>query len=431
MKTLARLRPLRLTGPRGSVLSRRCLQTSRATSIDWARDGTASARVRVPFVEALRNQKSSIETAAPAPARERDLSPRKMSASRHSFILPLVQDPWLLDTYINANGQLRLGTLFMDLDALAGMVAYNHTGDSVMTVTAAADRIQIRNALNEICDLELSGQVTFATGRSSMEVSLQVAKVPAKGATAQPEDILLTSAFTMVSLDPTTKKPVAIPPLQVDTPEEQHLFDLGQKHYEAKKAMAKTALRKVIPNEEESQLIHDMWLRGLGAQPANTVGMASTRSQASQIMQPQYRNRHNFMIFGGYLLKQTFELAFCCAAAFSHARPVFLSLDPSTFENSVPVGSVLSLTARVAYTEPAGTNGEQTRVQVRVDSRVRNVEHREVKDAGQFNYTFLVDGEIRVMPQSYSEFMVWTEARRRAEQVNESIREEQEMSLIS
>ena len=157
-------------------------------------------------------------------------------------------------------------------------------------------------------------------------------------------------------------------------------------------------------------------------------------------MQPQYRNRHNFMIFGGFLLKQTFELAFCCCAALSHARPTFVSLDPSTFDNPVPVGSVLYLTATVAYTDPPLidpsdlTNGEArktgeghmksyryTRVQIRIDSKVRNVEHGETKPTGQFNYTFLVDKDIRVMPQTYSEFMIWVDARRRAERVKASM----------
>jgi acyl-coenzyme A thioesterase 9 len=86
----------------------------------------------------------------------------------------------------------------MDLDALAGVVAYKHTGDLVMTVTAAVDRITLQRPLKEICDLELSGRVTFATGRSSMEVSLQVAKAPAEGQTAQEDDVLMTCAFTMV-----------------------------------------------------------------------------------------------------------------------------------------------------------------------------------------------------------------------------------------
>lgn len=180
--------------------------------------------------------------------------------------------------------------------------------------------------------------------------------------------------------------------------------------------------------------------------PDNVFYMDSTKMHSSQIMQPQFRNRHNFMIFGGFLLKQTFELAFCCAAAFSHTRPTFVSLDPSTFENPVPVGSVLYLTATVAYTDPPlvtvkphpgdesdeawrgfdgvgePTNSKYTRVQIRVDSKVRNIEHGETKPTGQFNYTFLVDKEIKVMPRTYSEFMIWVDARRRAERVTTSIK---------
>lgn len=151
--------------------------------------------------------------------------------------------------------------------------------------------------------------------------------------------------------------------------------------------------------------------------PSNQVFMSDTVLKSAMIMQPQYRNRHNFMIFGGFLLKQTFELAFCCAASFAHARPNFLALDPSTFENPVPVGSVLYLRATIAYTEPEereGGNSKYTKVQVRVDSRVRDVEHGTKKSTGMFNYTFLVERDIQVMPKSYGEFMLWTDARRRA-----------------
>ena len=175
-------------------------------------------RTRTPFIEALRNQQEN-KTAPPVSAEDvqRDLSPKSMSDSftrvvRHMTslspfnptdsiqILPLAHDPWLLDSYINSSGHIRLGTIFMDLDALAGVVAYKHTGDSVMTVTAAVDRITLKRPLSAICDLELSGQVTFATGRSSMEVSLQVAKAPEKGEVVREEDVLMTCAFTMVHL---------------------------------------------------------------------------------------------------------------------------------------------------------------------------------------------------------------------------------------
>lgn len=151
----------------------------------------------------------------------------------------------------------------MDLDALSGVIAYKHTGENVTTVTAAVDRITINHPLKELCDLELSGQVTYATGRSSMEISCQVAKASKKGVKIKKEDVLMTCAFTMVSLDPGTKKPVAICPIKLETAEEKRLFALGEKNSNEKKTLAKTTLRKQTPNDEESDLIHAMWLKQL------------------------------------------------------------------------------------------------------------------------------------------------------------------------
>lgn len=98
---------------------------------------------------------------------------------------------------------------------------------------------------------------------------------------------------------------------------------------------------------------------------------------------------------------------------------------------------MLYCTATVAYTEPplVDTSGDAktaggeakvtvsskgsrfTRVQIRVDSKVRDIEHGNTKPTGQFNYTFLIERNIKVMPRTYSEFMIWVDARRRAERV--------------
>ncbi|OQO02843.1 hypothetical protein B0A48_11126 [Cryoendolithus antarcticus] len=402
-------------------------------------------RVRTPWIEALRKKQQEGEDPTKASGRaetpkDRDLSPKKMSDSYHSVILPLAQDPWLLDTYLNSSGHIRFGTLLMDLDALSGIIAYKHTGDGVTTVTAACDRITIQHPLTEICDLELSGKVTYATGRSSMEIALQVAKVPQSGQQSKPEDVMLTCQFTMVSLDPGTKKSVKISPVLAETEEEQRLFRQGEQNSQHRKQLTQRSLLKQTPDDEESDLIHALWQKQLQyhdpndplRKPHNVHFMDATRLSTANIMQPQYRNRHHFMIFGGFLLKQTFELAFCCAASFAHSRPTFVSLDPSTFQNPVPVGSVLYLTATVVYTDPPLVSSAsddaslsipgKTRVQVRVDSKVRNVEHGETKPTGQFNYTFLVDSEIKVMPRTYTEFMMYTDARRRARGVLESVK---------
>lgn len=328
----------------------------------------------------------------------------------------------------------------MDLDALSGIVVYKHTGSGVTTVTAAVDRIELAHPLTEICDLEYSGMVTYAAGGSSAEITCKVARARSEGEPSTPEDLLLTCTFTMVALDPLTRKPTAIPRLVCDTAEQRALFEAGAAKSLAQRAERKTSLLEVEPDDEESALIHRIWLRQLEyhdpnrplRQPPNVLAMNRTQLATAAIMQPQYRNRHQTMIFGGYHLKQTFELAFCCAASFAHARPTFISADPCTFRSPVPVGSVLYLTATVAYTDPAvvdengdadGVSSSQadrpdgrpplTRVHVRVDSKVREMEHGTARVTGQFHYTFTVPADVKVLPHTYEEYMRYIDARRR------------------
>ncbi|PPJ56191.1 hypothetical protein CBER1_10343 [Cercospora berteroae] len=443
VRQLFRVRPS-VTTKGCQYAAKRQLSASHQHRTDGVFRALTGERVQKPWIEAFREQQAGQKQLEPPCTPEnRDLTPKKMSDSYHSVILPLAQEPWLLDTYMNSSGHIRIGTILMDLDALAGVVAYKHTGDAVTTVTAAFDRITIEHPLTEVCDLEYSGQVTYAAGRSSMEITLQVAKAPPKGQKPKPEDVMMTCQCTMVSLDPATKKPVNIAAVRTDTDEEKRLFEEGEKNGQRRKELAKYSLLKQTPNDEESDLIHAIWQRQLQyhdpadsmRMPSNVIAMDATQLRTASIMQPQYRNRHHFMIFGGFLLKQTFEIAFCCAASFAHTRPTFVSLDPSTFQNPVPVGSVLYLTATVVYTDPpliSGQSDEQqttegraqhakTRVQVRVDSKVRDVEHGVAKPTGQFNYTFLVDKDVKVVPRTYTEMMMYVDARRRAMSVREKV----------
>jgi len=127
------------------------------------------------------------------------------------------------------------------------------------------------------------------------------------------------------------------------------------------------------------------------------------------------------MIFGGYILRLTFELAHSCAARFSHSRPRFISLDSTTFDCPVPVGSILESEAMVVYTapssgdtdfDPATPDGETMRVQVRVKANVRDVHTGQKTTTGTFAYTFGVEGQRRVLPTKYAEYMEWIIAKR-------------------
>ncbi|KAF2863933.1 acyl-coenzyme A thioesterase 9 [Piedraia hortae CBS 480.64] len=418
---------------------------------------------QVPWIETLQRRKDA--ALGRLPAREplkRDMTPKKVSDTYHRVVLPLGQDPWLSDTYLNSTGNLRLGPIFSDLDALSGFSAYKLTGSGVTVVTAAFDRIAINCPLEKICDLELSSRVTYV-GRTSMEVRLQVARASPSGTPPFPDDVLLNCQCTMVGLDPDTRKTVQLPPLITETDEEKTQFEEGVKNSQQRKQNTQRSLLKTKPDDEETNIIHALWQKQISyrdpnipdQKPNNVQFMDATKLSTTSIMQPQYRNFHQDMIFGGFLLKQTYELAFCCAASFARKRPKFISLDPSTFENPVPVGSVLYLTAMVVYTSPpivvgsreaevAHTQAEQaynaegstkpdkfskakqtqTRVQVRVKSRVRNVEHGDAKSTGDFHYTFLVDADVKVLPRTYTEFMLYIDARRSARMVGDGVQDE-------
>ncbi|ODV58455.1 uncharacterized protein ASCRUDRAFT_77925 [Ascoidea rubescens DSM 1968] len=421
------------------------------------------------------------------------------------LVLPFKDDSYLCDAYINAFGRLRVGQLFQDLDALSGRIAYKHCSPAEpMIVTASVDRIYMTKRIDEISktNVVLAGYVTWV-GRSSMEITIKAldhkAALELNGEITEDmikeDDVILTANFTFVARNPETHKSFAVNHFLPLTPEEWVDFRRAESHNSEKKLRAATAnLNKTIPTPKESSLIHKLWsvskelekeydsgsidIHGNKEKKIGNIKfMRDTKVGSTLFMQPQYRNRHSYMIFGGYLLRQTFELAYCCAAAFAHAPPRFISLDSTTFKTPVPVGSVLYMNSAVCYTEhihesdlasqesgggvgvggasEAGKTDDEvinkelkhldlvsanvlttdptdflsrpgTVIQVKVDTTVRGLGDSEKTQSGSFIYSFFVPrdseenkagvpGYCTVIPQTYSEMMEFIEGRRRAE----------------
>lgn len=369
-------------------------------------------------------------------------------------VLPFKDDPWFMDAYVNPYGRLRIGQIFQDLDALSGVIAYRHCSPAEpVIVTASVDRIYMLKRLDDIssCNVTLSGSVTW-TGRSSMEITIKAAthrgefdnEKVLKESDIKDEDVFLTANFTFVARDPETQKAFPINMLVPRNEQEKADFVLAEKFNNQKKIVAsKTGLKLSPPSEEEAKIIHDMWIKeneyktNPESRSKSVIPMSATRIFSTSVMQPQYRNRHSYMIFGGYLLRQTFELAYACTAAFSHSPPRYVSLDSTTFRNPVPVGSVLYLTATVVYIQNTKRtiatetgNGTETcevpgtLVQVRVDSTVRNLDHGTTTDTGQFTYTYFVPVQgLQLLPQTYGEMMEYLEGRRKAQDTANYFRE--------
>ena len=399
---------------------------------------------------------------------------QKTRGDSFSYIcLPFKDDLFLRDFYINAPGRLRFGHLFQDLDGLAGRVAARHCMPAEpMNVTASIDRIYVTKKIDEInkYNFVLVGYVTY-TGHSSMEICIKgfsytgliPKKITPEIVNTDADKCFISANFTFAARNPITHRAHNINKILPTTEKEWADYKRAESHNAAKKLRAKSEnLNKVPPTGKESQMIHNMYMAGkavkaLDIKPGNISFMSDTKVSATQIQQPQYRNRNGF-IFGGYLLRQTFELAYCAAGAFSRAAPRFVSLDNTTFKAPVPVGCVLFMDAEVCYTEHVHEKGENaasavelsslmqdydtaanhvskdlhelisspgTLIQVKVVTKTRSLsDARHFTESGNFVYSFFVPrdasgtfdspGYSSVIPVSYGEMIDYVEGRRRA-----------------
>lgn len=327
-------------------------------------------RRQLPWVDISKNPDDITELIKADPVKAefletpKDYAPatRTPKDSITETVLPFNNDRWLLDAYIDSSGEsLRIGKVFQELDSMACVAAYNHCLPAKpMLVTAAVDHVSYEpNSHLGISDLRLAGKVIWA-GRSSMEVVV----------TAGP----LRGHFTFVALDRNTQKSMAVNQLTPETHEEQILYKRAESYSKFKR----------IPKDTLSlppKVVH--------SSTATQITTTATRAESTSVMHPQFRNIHHTMIFGGYLLQQTHDLAHACLFShFPHAK--FLSLDNTTFKRPVQVGAILKLVAHAVYA--AGD-----RVVVRVEAECGD------KWTGCYVYSFNVGSEVEILPQTEQE----------------------------
>jgi acyl-coenzyme A thioesterase 9 len=329
------------------------------------------------------------------------------------------QDQFLLETYRNPWGEMRFGKILEDLDALAGNIAFNHVvslDDEVgatnpLIVTAGVDRIRVRQRPDIGIDQYLSGKVTWV-GSSSMEIRMRIAAGEANG----PE--WLEAYFTFVTLHPETKRAIPVPPLLPETDEERVHFELGAVKARARKEARQSKAQLGRPMSEQSlkidvraaQLLEEagMLLRMPSLADPNTMLMDQTAQSNAMVAQPQARNLHD-RIFGGFLMRRAFELAFATAYLFGGDKPRFLEVDDISFDKPVDVGDLLVFKSLVLYTNPDGRNlgtyvdkhDGLPLVNIEVECWVTSPETKKAEVSNFFYFTFALPNKTscrRVLP---------------------------------
>lgn len=283
---------------------------------------------------------------------------------------PFTTDEYLKEAYKSPGGTMRFGKILEDLDALAANVAFQHVTGNPMLVTAAVDRIALRRIPKPDYDHIMTGQVTWV-GTSSMEIRVCLYQGGQNTTTKMnhhgEEEWLLEAFFTFVAVDPQTNKPTKIIPIIPETNQERELFELG-----ALKAAKKKEERnrgsfmdgkgnhseEVIRMEKKAkELLQQAFplLRMPSLADLHSILMEKTCLENSVIAQPQTRNL-NDRIFGGFLMRKGFELAFATAYVFGGEWPIMLEVDNVTFISPVDVGDLLQFKSRVIYSLPEGGN---------------------------------------------------------------------------
>ena len=96
--------------------------------------------------------------------------------------------------------------------------------------------------------------------------------------------------------------------------------------------------------------------------PENSVWFEDAKLKNLIICQPEHRNRTN-KIFGGFIMRQAFELAWANACVFGKSRPFCMHMDDIWFRAPVEIGALLYFNSQICYTED---NFIQTRVSAEV-----------------------------------------------------------------
>ena len=398
-----------------------------------------------------------------------------------SVLLPFGTDIEFRNAYINRWGQLRVGKLLEEIDAFAGIIAYLHCDDNnpstgpLTLVTASLDRLDLLTyPLLPNINYYLKGAVTYS-GTSSMNIDVDLSAIPNNHPDVhklqtthnlQPNSNTTTITTNNTTLSSSSSSSELIPVIQasmtfvarnkdnqsVPVPRiipkntfETKLFNIGHNATEQRKISRKTSLYRLPPTTTELQLVHALFmeLESMGLRnivnlsptsstsssssssiPSNIRFVSDTKTTTTIITMPQDRNIHG-KVFGGYLMRKAFEIAFACGWKFTGVLPKFLALDDVTFLLPVETGTLLTFEARVTYARGHPNKTYSISVAAFMETPNNNnnatitsnsIPKQQQQLTNEFNFVFYCDDSAhvpRIYPRTYAEAMDYIHAYRR------------------
>lgn len=227
---------------------------------------------------------------------------------------------------------------------------------------------------------------------------------------------LLTAKFVLVAKKVGLSEKAVVNRLEPSDAEEQAIFESGEASNRRRKEFQDKSILRVPPNREERFLLHKLFTEHFDPEtyilksddcPHGAVWMNDARLTNVIICQPENENLYN-KVFGGFLMRSAYELAWSTAYIMSGRRPRCHHTDDIWFRRPVEVGSLLHYEAQVVYSQ-------DSYMQLNVNATVIDPDKGTKVITNVFHFTFHLDGEQpapRVMPRSYPETLLYIEGRR-------------------
>jgi acyl-coenzyme A thioesterase 9 len=317
-----------------------------------------------------------------------DDSSAKERPPSHSLVqlsYPFSTDEMLRQTYKNPWNRIRIGCILEDLDSLAGSVAFRHSHQSgqpvPLLVTAAVDEIQAKASINIDTDVSITGSVVW-TGRSALDIRM---------ALHQDGVGKMEALFSFVHLDPKTMKASPVIQLRPTNDQEVKLAAEREKVANERKAArraAEEASKAGIAMSHEAKTWMASALNEAKARyelpslsSSDEVFISATSLSNTFIAQAQQQNTRG-RIFGGFLMRRAYELAFASAYTFCGGRPSFIKVDEVSFKLPVEIGDLCRFRSRVLHTTPEGV------MWIEVDCLVCKPEKQTIANTNTFLFVF-------------------------------------------
>lgn len=141
------------------------------------------------------------------------------------------------------------------------------------------------------------------------------------------ESVSLTANFTFAARDSKTGKSAKINPILPENINEKLLW---QEAEERNKMRKKKKEQKIDNLGEKENMLNELLLANSDDNNNNNILIKDTCLQNSLVCQPEQRNIHG-QIFGGYLMRKAFELAYATAYSFVGSPPCFVEVDHVDF----------------------------------------------------------------------------------------------------